>query len=255
MKNPKTNELTERIKHAKNIAILTGAGVSTESGLPDFRSSEGIYKREHRLEYYLSRSYFQQHPAEFWNHYIDIFQLQTLNQYKPNVSHHVLSEIEKIGKNVTIITQNVDGFHQAAGSTNVIEVHGSLRGATCPECVQSYEIDYKGLEKAPLCVKCQSTGSGGHVILEPNIVLYGDAVIGWEQAEDAIEKADLFIAMGSSLSVSPVNMLPAFAAEADIPSVLINNEPTIMDRYFDLVLLGPLGEILKEAASEIELNI
>ncbi|PLS16889.1 NAD-dependent protein deacylase [Bacillus sp. M6-12] len=244
MTDPRISELAERIKGSKNIVILTGAGVSTDSGLPDFRSSQGIYNRDQRLEYYLSRSYFQQNPAEFWKHYIDIFQLHTFHEYKPNVSHFVLAELENIGKNVTIITQNVDGFHQAAGSTNVIEVHGSLLGAACPVCGESYEINYKELTQAPVCEQCESKRYEGHVILQPNIVLYGDAVKGWEQAEKAIVHADLFIAMGSSLSVSPVNMFPALAADAEVPTVLVNNESTIMDKYFDLVLQGQLGEIL-----------
>ncbi|PLT32435.1 NAD-dependent protein deacylase [Bacillus sp. V5-8f] len=231
--------LKDWIGQSERIAILTGAGVSTESGLRDFRSNEGIFAGEEPIEYYLSRSYFNRHPDEFWKKYKTIFHLKQLHGYQPSLAHTFLAGLETKGKDITIITQNVDGLHQKAGSTNVIEVHGTVTSATCPNCGRIYDFSCVMEMEVPVCKNCGK-------VLNPDIVLYGDAIHGWEEAERSVMEADLFLAMGTSLSVTPVNMFPSLAHDAGVPHRgLLNNEPTIMDRYFDLIVEERLGTVFE----------
>ncbi|RFU65902.1 NAD-dependent protein deacylase [Peribacillus glennii] len=233
------NMLKDWIDKSERIAVLTGAGVSTESGLKDFRSDEGIFAGEEPIEYYLSRPYFNRQPTEFWKKYKRIFHLGQLHAYQPSLAHTFLAGIERKGKNVTIITQNVDGLHQKAGSRNVIEVHGAVTSATCPKCGGIYDFTYIMNMEVPVCKDCER-------VLNPDIVLYGDEIHGWEEAEKSVMDADLFLVMGTSLSVTPVNMFPSIASLADVPlRGLLNNEPTIMDRYFDLIIEERLGTVFE----------
>ncbi|WP_230129840.1 NAD-dependent protein deacylase [Bacillus sp. CECT 9360] len=236
----KIDQLKNWIEKAERIAVLTGAGVSTESGLKDFRSEDGMFTCDEPIEYYLSRDYFNRNPEEFWENYKKIFQLEHLHTYEPNLAHVFFAELERKGKSVTIITQNVDGLHQKAGSTNVIEVHGTVTKATCPKCSKTFDFGHIMKTNVPVCSDC------GHEILDPDIVLYGDAIHGWDEAETSVRNADLFLAMGTSLSVTPVNMFPAIAEQAGVPrKVLLNNEPTIMNAYFDLFIEEKLGVIFQ----------
>jgi NAD-dependent deacetylase len=227
------------IKESSRIVVLTGAGVSTESGLKDFRSEDGVFKGSKPIETYLSRPYFNRNPQKFWKHYKDIFQLTALDSYEPNAGHLFLAELEGQGKDITIITQNVDGLHQRAGSRNVIEVHGTVTKAACPNCGKFYEFTHVLENDVPACLECGN-------VLSPGIVLYGDPIQGWEEAEEAIGRAELFMVMGTSLSVTPVNMFPALAKQSGIPyRVLINNEETIMNQFFNLFIEERLGQAVR----------
>ncbi|WP_254052802.1 NAD-dependent protein deacylase [Bacillus sp. V59.32b] len=227
------------IDEADRIVILTGAGVSTESGLKDFRSEDGIFTDEEPIEYYLSRDYFNRNPEEFWENYKKTFQLEHLHTYEPNLAHTFFAELERSGKRGTIITQNVDGLHQKAGSKNVIEVHGTVTNATCLDCGKHFDFNHIMKTDLPVCSDCGQ-------ILDPDIVLYGDAIHGWHEAEKSVRDADLFLVMGTSLSVTPVNMFPAIAEQAGVQrKVLLNNESTIMNRYFDLFIEEKLGVIFE----------
>ncbi|WP_409302000.1 NAD-dependent protein deacylase [Peribacillus sp. SCS-155] len=238
------DKLESWIDSSIRIAVLTGAGVSTESGLKDFRSEAGWFNKDEPIEAYLSRPYFNRNPEKFWNNYKQIFHLSSLDQYEPNSAHLFLKALERQGKDVTIITQNVDGLHHKAGSSKVIEVHGSVMTPECPLCGCSYEFSYVLEYDTPVCKQCGT-------VLNPGIVLYGDAIHGWEEAEEAVMKADLFLVMGTSLSVSPVNMLPTLAKTANVRyRVLINEEVTPMNDYFNLFLQQRLGAVFERERNE-----
>ena len=215
------------LKSSKSIAVLTGAGVSTASGIPDFRSSEGLWTEDHDREFYMSSDYFFHDPEDFWKKYKAIFRMKLLDHYKPNTSHHFIKRLEEPNRDVTVITQNVDGLHRLAGSTNVIEYHGSLNGATCPYCHENYPLQHVMSFETPTCGSC-----GGY--LKPDVLLFGDMITAHEISEQAVNQAEVLLVMGTSLLVTPFNMLPHYAK--DKTTILINNEPTSSDHLFDYVI-------------------
>ncbi len=154
----KINELAQIIKNAKNITIFTGAGMSTESGIPDFRSDNGIYSQEDDVEHYISEYYFHKNPKDFWVKFKRIFSLKLMGNFEPNKGHLFLKELEDIGKNVTILTQNIDGLHHKAGNSNIIELHGTLQTATCPKCKTKYNLKFINEHDIPRCNKTNKKG-------------------------------------------------------------------------------------------------
>ena len=191
-------QLQNMINTSNNIVFFGGAGVSTESGLPDFRGSNGLYNQNQKCnpEMILSHTYFENHPKEFYEFYKD----NLLNlDVKPNAAHFKLAELEKAGKLLAVITQNVDGLHQAAGSKNVLELHGTAHENYCLECGEVYDAYFvKNSKGVPHCTKC-----GG--VLKPNLVLY-DEMLDLDvltQARRTIAKADMLIVAGTSLKVYP----------------------------------------------------
>lgn len=219
-----------RIKRAERIVVLTGAGVSTASGIPDFRSSEGLWTEDHAREYYMSSDYFQRHPDDFWKKYKAIFRLKLLQEYRPNDVHQFIHELESERRNVSVITQNVDGLHQLAGSSSVLEYHGTLNQSFCQDCGRSYSLESVMETMVPECRECGTT-------LKPGVMLFGDLITAHDEAERIIREADLLLVMGTSLQVTPFSLLPYFAREhGRAASILINNEPTDKDNWFDIVL-------------------
>ncbi|MCA0969506.1 NAD-dependent protein deacylase [Halobacillus litoralis] len=225
------------LKSSANVTVLTGAGVSTASGIPDFRSSEGIWSEDETREYYMSADYFFHDPEDFWKKYKAIFRMKLLDGYKPNRVHDFIYNLEAPDRKVNVITQNVDGLHSKAGNRNVIEYHGSLRGATCPNCGETYRSEYVMAVETPSCAECNT-------YLKPNVLLFGDLITAHDLAERAIDKSDVLLVMGTSLLVTPFNMLPHYAT--DHTKVLINNEPTGSDHLFDYVIHEDLSQAVKE---------
>lgn len=206
----KIKKLIEDIKKYKKIVFFGGAGVSTESGIPDFRSKDGIYNKKYKYnpEYMLSHTFFVKNTEEFFDFYKSSFDLR---KYKPNITHKVLKKLEDSGKLIGIITQNIDGLHEKAGSKKVYNLHGSIYENECMECKKRYnEKEIFEKEGIPRC------SCGG--IIKPKVVLYEEAldenVI--NQAVNILKEADLVIVGGTSLMVYPANTFLSYAKNAKI---------------------------------------
>jgi NAD-dependent deacetylase len=235
-------QLSEYIKKATNITFLTGAGISTESGIPDFKSTDKNWKYAISRVSAMSKNYFEGKPKKFWVIYKDVFEMKMTANLEPNYGHIFLKELEN-SKNINIITQNVDGLHQKAGSTNVFEVHGSLKTATCPKCKKIYDLEYINKIQIPRCY-CQLTTK---FILKPDVVLFGDKVRHIKKIKkNVLKNTDLFIVLGSSLEVFPVNGLPLYAKLGQIPIVIINNDETKMDKDFHLVIHNSISDTFQK---------
>ena len=247
MMNEKITKLAQLIRDANNIVFFGGAGVSTESGMKDYRSEDGLYQtvKQYKVspETILSRSFFETHPDVFYDFYYHYF-LNT--DAKPNRAHYALAELEARGKLKAVVTQNIDGLHQQAGSKNVMELHGTVLKHYCPAChtVMPNE-QIKALRgKVPKCKTC------GRVI-KPDVVLYEeplkDEVI--RAAVDAIASADMLIIGGTSLAVYPAaNFIRYFKGEN---MVLINRDETPVDSMASLVFRESIGEVLSEAVKQL----
>lgn len=197
----KTKELKELIDKSNKIVVLTGAGVSTDSGIPDFRSKDGLYnqKYDYPPELILSHDFFINDPEEFYKFYKD--KLNSLNAI-PNITHQKLKELESNGKDVTIITQNIDGLHSKAGSSKVLELHGTIMNNYCTKCHKYYDANYVfNSSGIPRCI-CGGT-------IKPDVVLYNEPLPEdvWEEAIRAANKSDLMIVLGTSLRVYPAAYL------------------------------------------------
>ena len=228
--------LQKWIDDSSSIVFFGGAGVSTESGIPDFRSVDGLYnqKYDYPPEEILSRTFFDRKPEEFFRFYRD--KMLCLD-VRPNAAHKKLAELEQAGKLRSIVTQNIDGLHQAAGSKRVWELHGSVLRNYCMSCGRSFTahhiLNSKGVPR------CTCGGS-----IKPDVVLYEEALdhdtmMG---ALRDIQKADMLIIGGTSLAVYPAANLVHYYTGSKL--VLINKSATPMDSQADLVLAGPIGEIL-----------
>jgi NAD-dependent deacetylase len=236
------SELADLIASKHSIVFFGGAGVSTESGIPDFRSATGLYTTlsggKYSPEYMLSRSCYRDHREEFW----EFYRAHLLYpDAQPNAAHLALAKLEEQRKLTAVVTQNVDGLHQAAGSKNVVELHGSAHRNLCEDCNRTYGLDFI-LETTgvPSCPKC-----GGPV--RPDVVLYEEG-LDWhviEFATTAITHADMLIVGGTSLNVYPAaGLVQYYHGDA---LVLINKDPTPADRMANLVIHDSLGKVLSEA--------
>ena len=239
----KINILIEWIKESNNIVFFGGAGVSTESGLKDFRSVDGLYneKYDYPPEEILSHSFFRDYTDEFYKFYKD--KLNT-NGLKPNITHEVLEKLESIGKLKAIITQNIDGFHQDAGSKNVLELHGSIKRNYCIDCHKFYDDDYIFNSKGIPTCDC-----GG--IVKPDVVLYEEGLDS-NTVKDTIKyisEADLLIIGGTSLNVYPATSFLKYFKGKHL--VLINRDKTMYDNDCDLVINDNLGKVFTEIKKEI----
>jgi NAD-dependent deacetylase len=229
-------QFLKMVKESDNIVFFGGAGVSTESGIPDFRSVDGLYnqKYDYPPETILSHSFYRRKPEEFYRFYRD--KMLCLDA-KPNVTHKKLAELEAAGKVKAIVTQNIDGLHQKAGSKNVMELHGSVLRNYCERCYEfmsAEEILHS--EGVPKCPKC-----GGPV--KPDVVLYEEG-LNSQTLQDAvyyISHADMLIIGGTSLAVYPAAGLIDYYRGSKL--VLINKTPTPMDRKADLLIQAGLGEV------------
>lgn len=242
----KIEKLTAILKNSNNIVFFGGAGCSCESGIPDFRSANGLWNEKLGItltpEQLVSHTYFMRYPEEFYNFYRAKL---VYPDAKPNPGHIALAKLEEMGKLKEIVTQNIDGLHQAAGSKNVFELHGSVHRNYCMKCHAFYDADFilnsKGV---PTCTKCGGT-------VKPDVVLYEegldeDVILG---AVKAISEADTLIIGGTSLVVYPAAGLIDYFHGKNL--VLINKSSTSADYRANLVIHEPIGEVLSQAVDNL----
>ncbi|HYK74177.1 MAG TPA: NAD-dependent protein deacylase [Pseudoneobacillus sp.] len=236
------------LKDAKNIIVLTGAGISTESGIKDFRSRKGIYQLA--PENILSLDYFYKHPKEFYQFAIEnLYHPDAL----PNKGHEMLAKWENDGRVKQVITQNIDGLHQKAGSINVIEFHGTMKTATCMNCLKKYPtremVDrMSGSKEFYICNHCD-TKHDRERFIKPDVVLFGDTgqwftEEGFQSITELLYQADVILVLGTSLQVTPFSMFPRFRREG-IPLIIINKGNTPYDFHPNTyVIQESIGETL-----------
>ncbi|MCI8718051.1 MAG: NAD-dependent protein deacylase [Lachnospiraceae bacterium] len=230
--------LKQWIEDSKRIVFFGGAGVSTESGIPDFRSVDGLYNQKYAYppETIISHSFYKRNPEEFYRFYKDRMIYQDA---EPNAAHKALAKLEEEGKLYSVITQNIDGLHQMAGSKKVLELHGSIHRNYCEKCGKFYSLDYVVQSKG--VPKCECGGT-----VKPDVVLYEEGLDTdtINQAVYELKHADMLIVGGTSLVVYPAaGMIDYYKGNK---MVLINLAPTSRDNMADLVIKGKIGEVFEE---------
>jgi NAD-dependent deacetylase len=238
----------ELLASSRYAVALTGAGVSTESGLPDFRSPGGLWSGVEDPMEVASRSALQKRPDRFFAFYRE--RLARLGAAAPNPAHRALARLEQAGRLRAVITQNVDGLHQAAGSRVVIELHGNLREAACTGCEAIHPIGLVtaalDADRLPRCPRCGA-------LLKPNVVLFEDPLpeAAWWAAWRAARACDLMLVVGSSLQVTPAAYLPQEALDRGARLIIVNREPTPCDARADVVIHGDAGRVLPGIAAAV----
>ncbi len=257
MPSDKIKKIATLWKNAKNVVILSGAGMSTASGLPDFRSKTGLWRQ--RPEALATLNALQKTPDEFYFFYQ--WRIAKLWQTLPNFGHTMLAEMEKDGKVSLIVTQNVDSLHQRAGSEKVDELHGSLRTVSCLKCASVYDsksiippdVNWDDEQKADGYKhgqECYCPNCGGQ--LRPDVVLFGEQLPlrNWQQAVAAAQNASLIVVLGSSLLVGPANQLPSYTLGHGGKLVIINNDPTQLDSAAAVVINDDIPKTLQKVQEE-----
>lgn len=236
-------EVAEAIKNADSVIALTGAGISTESGIPDFRSKGGLWSR-YEIEEYGYIHNLLENPGRVWKMFADM--IKNFEKAKPNSAHYALAEMEKMGVLEAVITQNVDSLHQEAGSRNVVELHGNMRELYCMACGRRY--GYKDIDLAILPPECICGG-----VVRPNVILFGE-----EPPRDALTKAhfyasksDAIIVAGTSCAVYPAAEIPLIVKRNGGKIIEINRDETEITPLADYVVRGRLGEVMPELVEEI----
>jgi NAD-dependent deacetylase len=239
--------LAELIRERQPCVVLTGAGVSTESGIPDFRSPDGLWSEFDPFDYGSIQS-FRRDPVRIWDFYARRFAF--LAQAEPNAAHRALAELEARALLEGVVTQNIDLLHERAGSRNVLEVHGSIRRAVCLACGAYEPLDrvLAQLESipAPRCPRCEA-------VLKPDVVFFGELLPPGvlERATELARRARLLLVVGSSLEVQPVAGLPFETLAAGGSLAIVNRGPTALDEHADLRLDGNAGELLRETVQAL----
>jgi len=239
--------LAELFRERGPAVVLTGAGISTESGIPDFRSPSGLWANFDPLEYG-SIDAFRRDPVKVWEFYAPRFSM--LATAEPNPAHVALAELERVGRVSAVVTQNIDLLHERAGSREVVEVHGSIASASCPGCGRAYPLAdvlvLVGERNVPACVDC-----GG--ILKPDVVFFGELLPGAaiDRATELAASASLMLVVGSALEVYPVAGLPLDTLRAGGALAIVNRGPTAMDSKATLKVDGAAGEILPLVAAAL----
>ena len=242
------SEFNKLIRNSKRIVFFSGAGVSTESGIPDFRSKDGLYNQKDirfdkfTPEYLLSVECLRDNPEVFYEFYRQKLDCRTIN---PNVTHFKMAELSNHGKIVSIVTQNIDGLHQKAGSTVVDEIHGTTQRNYCESCMREFDADYifETTEDIPHCSDC-----GG--IIRPDVTLYGEGLPhnAWVDANIHIRNADLVVVCGTSLSVYPAAGLLDYVPMNKL--VIINRDETYKDKQASIVFHENLSEVFSRIEVE-----
>ena len=234
--NDKIELLKKLIEESNNIVFFGGAGVSTESGIPDFRSKDGLYNQKYKYppEKILSHTFFINNTDEFY----EFYKSNSLN-YEPNITHRKLTKLEQNGKLKAIVTQNIDGLHQKANSNNVLELHGSVLRNYCMKCNKFYGPEY--IFNSTGVPKCECGG-----IIKPDVVLYEEGLDNniMMKSINAIRNADLMIVAGTSLTVQPASGLINYFKGKNL--VLINKDSTPYDKIANLVINSSLGTVFKQ---------
>eukprot|EP00741_Cyanophora_paradoxa_P013222 tig00000178_g12772.t1 len=258
--SPEVEALVAAWRAARRVLVFTGAGMSTESGLPDFRSATGLWRQ--RPESLATLETMRRQPNEFY--YFYAWRIKKLWSVEPNAGHRALADLERAGRLTQVVTQNVDGLHQRAGTSNCVELHGTLRTVRCLRCraeVDSREMlparewsedEYRqGLFRAGDEIKCKRDGCAG--TLRPNVVLFGEGLPQdqWRAAEESVRACragDLCVVVGSSLAVGPANTIPEMAAEAGATLAIVNAEATHLDGEAQILVREPAAGVLQRVA-------
>ena len=242
--NNKLQLLKEIIKSSDNIVFFTGAGVSTESNIPDFRSATGLYSNKYnnyRPEEIISHTFFMKNTKMFYDYY---FAKMVYKDALPNKAHHAITKLEKLGKLKAVITQNIDNLHQTAGTKNVYELHGSVKRNYCMKCHKFYTLEELiKIKNHPIC------SCGG--IIKPDVVLYEEP-LDEEVIDNALEKiinAEVLIVAGTSLTVQPAASFVSYFRGRYL--IIINKEVTPLDNYATLVINESVGDVLDEALKDM----
>ena len=234
------------LRRARRVAVLTGAGISAESGLATFRGAGGLWEG-HRVEDVATPEAFARDPALVWRFYN--LRRANLRDVRPNPGHFALVELEnRLGPDhFALITQNVDGLHSAAGSRNVLEIHGTLRRVRCTGCGQETDRGIEPLPHLPRCDQCQE-------LLRPAVVWFHEALPEdvWKRGEDAVATSDVFLVVGTSAIVYPAAGLIDLARRAGVPVIEVNLTPSAASARVDVLLLGPAGTVLPEIIQRLK---
>ncbi|MFT3890178.1 MAG: NAD-dependent deacylase [Anaerolineales bacterium] len=239
-------DAAELFRKAKRVVALTGAGMSTPSGIPDFRSEgTGLWSHDEPMEV-ASLSTFRTYPERFFNWFRPL--AGHIFNAEPNAAHKALAMMESPSREITIITQNIDLLHQKAGSKRVVEMHGSMHTMSCTECFNKFETkffidDFIVKGNIPKCPNCNG-------ILKPDVILFGEQLpqVAWFDAQRAVRQCDLMLVAGSSLEVLPVAGLPMQALDRGAHLIIVNNTPTYLNVRADVVLMQDVSTILPEIA-------
>ena len=241
----KIRKASELIKNSDKTMVLTGAGISTESGIPDFRSpGTGLWENTDPMEV-LSTTVLYNEPERFYKEGFNI--LLDMMDASPNKGHNILAEMESLGFIDGIITQNIDNLHHKAGSDYILEVHGNTREGSCMNCGHTVDINIltEKVNNNEIPPKCDNCGG----ILRPDVILFGDMLPdAFNIAFREVENSDLLIAIGSSLMVAPVNYLPQIANKL----IIINKGYTVMDSFAEVKIEGGAGDVLEAILDELE---
>jgi NAD-dependent deacetylase len=253
MKNEKYSHEIRRaadlIRSSKGVVALTGAGISTPSGIPDFRSpGSGLWEHYDPMKV-ASLNAFRYHPEQFFEWARPL--AEKILSAEPNEAHFALARLEKAGFLSAVVTQNIDGLHFKAGSVHVLEIHGHLRHATCIRCFQevSTENQLEAFVKRNVIPRCEHCGG----ILKPNIVLFGEQLPQQivKEAKELFRQSSLILVIGSSLEVIPIALFPLEALNAGVRLIIINHEDTFLDERADVVIHHNLAEIVPALAEEV----
>jgi len=230
MQQEDCKRVAEYLLESTHAIAFTGAGISTASGIPDFRGPQGLWKKY--SPELATIDYFKRDPKGFWEFYS--LRLSSLFEAKPNPAHYAVAELENLGLIKAVITQNIDGLHQKAGSKRVIELHGNIRKSVCINCGAVYDNEQVLLkiQREGLPPRCDFCGYP----LKPDVVLFGEPVNKIWEALLIAEESDLVLVIGSSLSVYPANMVPYRVKQKGGKLIIINYEPTEMDELADLII-------------------
>ena len=243
--NEQIKTLKEMIEESHKIAFFTGAGISTLSGIPDFRSKNGLYSNRYhgkKPEKILHIKYFNKHPEEFYAFYREKLLIDNID---PNVIHLFISELQQLGKDVTVVTQNIDGLHEKAGSLKIHNLHGTIHKNYCVDCKKEYDIDYiKQTDGIPYCKEC-----GG--IIRPAITFYGEFLDKetFKQARLDTKNADLLIVLGTSLVVYPASEIVSHFRGKHL--VIINKKRTKFNHQANLVIQEDFAKVFNALLKEL----
>ena len=242
-------DAAELFRKARRVVVLTGAGISSPSGIPDFRSEgSGLWSRAEPMEV-ASLTTFRISPERFFNWFRPL--AGHIFHAKPNPAHLSLAELEKAGHALTVVTQNIDGLHQKAGSSHVVEMHGTLQTLSCTECFKQFESEpflepYIRDGSIPRCLSCNG-------ILKPDVILFGEQLpqLAWLEAQHVTRQCDLMLVAGSSLEVLPVAGLPMQALERCAHLIIVNRTPTYVNVRADVVLMDDVSTVIPEIVKRV----
>lgn len=240
--------VVSELRNSHHLVAFTGAGISAESGIPTYRGEGGLWTKYDPSKYASIESFIED-PSYYWNFFREV-RYATLMKAKPNRAHLALAELEERGILKAVITQNIDGLHQEAGSTNVIELHGTTRIIHCLDCPQEYSIEevfsIVQAEIPPRCRKCKG-------LLRPAVVFFGETLNPYvlDLAYEETEKSDFFLAAGSSLVVYPAADIPLRAKQQGATLVIVNKDPTPLDSFADYVINDEAGKVLPQIVQSL----